>query len=113
MPTNPMPYWWSTECWRKQFPLENNVTFDSSMEALRATTEDRTMRYIPPYAAARKTGRPKIDKLIKSALKGGEKIKRIDIPVELPTAKKSKRSGDENRGKGLGGKRRSPDYNEC
>ena len=71
------------------------------------------MKYIPPYAAAKKARRPKMDKRIKSPLEGGKKRKRIDDTVELPTAKKSKRSGDENRGKGLGGKRRSPDYNEC
>ena len=108
-PTNAMPYLWSTECWRKQFPFENNVTFDSGMEAIRATTEDTTMKYIPPYAAARKTGCPKTDKRIKSPLEGGNKRKRIDHTVELPTTKKSKTSGDDNRGKGVGGKRRSPD----
>ena len=108
-PTNAMPYWWSTECWRKQFPLENNVTFDTGMEALRATPEDKTMKYFPPYAAARKTRCPKIDKQTKSPLEGREKRKRIDQTVELPTAKKSKTSGDDNRGKGVGGKRSSPD----
>ena len=50
------------------------------------------MRYCPPYAAARKTGRPKIDKRHKSPLEGKNKRKR----------------GDVNKGK-AGGKMRSPD----
>ena len=62
------------------------------MEAIRATLEDRTMRYCPPYAAARKTGRPKIDKRQKNPLEGKNKRKR----------------GDVKEGKGRG-KRRSPD----
>jgi hypothetical protein len=108
-PTNVMPYWWSTECWRKQFPFECNITCDSGIETIQATTADTTLKYIPPYAAARKAGRPKMDKRIKSPLEGGKKRKRIDDTVELPTTKRSKISGDDNRGKGAGGKRRSPD----
>jgi hypothetical protein len=50
------------------------------------------MRYCPPYASARKTGRPKLDKRLKSPLEGKSKRKR----------------GDDNKGK-VGGKRRSPD----
>ncbi len=67
------------------------------------------MKYIPPYAAARKAERPKMDEQIKSPLEGGKKRKRIDDTVELPTTKRSKISGDDNRGKGVKGKRRSPD----
>ena len=104
-----MPYWWPTECWRKQYPFECNVTFDSGIEAIQATTENTTMKYIPPYAASRKTGRLKMGKRIKCPLEGGGKRKRIDDTVELPTTKRSKISGDDNRGKGVGGKRRSPD----
>ena len=74
--SNAMPYWWSTECWRNQFPVDTNVTCNFDMEAIRATPEDRTMRYCPPYAAARKTGRPKIDKRLKSPLEGKKKRKR-------------------------------------
>jgi hypothetical protein len=50
------------------------------------------MRYCPPYAAARKTGRPKIDKRMKSPMEGKSKRKR----------------GEVNKGK-MGGKRRSAD----
>ena len=52
---------------------------------------------------------PKNGQTIKSPLEGGEKRKIIDDTVDLPTTKKSKISGDDNRGKGVGGKRRSPD----
>jgi hypothetical protein len=90
--SNAMPYWWSTECWRNQFPVDTNVTCNFDMEAIRATPEDRTMRYCPPYAAARKTGRPKIDKRMKSPMEGKSKRKR----------------GEVNKGK-MGGKRRSAD----
>jgi hypothetical protein len=90
--SNAMSCWWSTECWRNQFPVDTNVTCNFDMEAIRATLEDRTMRYCPPYAAARKTGRPKIDKRHKSPLEGKNKRKR----------------GAVNKGK-AGGKRRSPD----
>jgi hypothetical protein len=91
--SNAMPYWWLTECWRNQYPVDTNVTCNFDMEVLRATPEDRTMRYCPPYAAARKTGHPKLDKWLKSPLEGKSKRKR----------------GDVNKGKQVGGKRRSPD----
>jgi hypothetical protein len=90
--SNAMPYWWSTECWRNQYPVDINVTCNFDMEALRATLEDGTMRYCPPYAAARKAGRPKLDKRLKSALEGKSKRKR----------------GDANKGKG-GRQRKSAD----
>jgi len=48
------------------------------MEALQATLEDRTMRYYPSYAAARKAGRPKLDKRLISPLEGKSKRKRGD-----------------------------------
>jgi hypothetical protein len=90
--SNAMPYWRSTECWRNQFPVDTNVTCNFDMKLLRATPEDKTMRYFPPYAAARKTGCPKLDKRLKSPLEGKSKRER----------------GDVNKGK-AGGKRRSPD----
>ena len=72
--------------------IPTNVTCNFDMEVLRATPEDRTIRYCPPYVAARKTERPKIDKRVKSPLEGKNKRKR----------------GDVKEGK-AGGKRRSPD----
>jgi hypothetical protein len=78
------------------------------MEALRETPEDRAMRYCPPYAAPRKTGRPKIDKRIKSPLKVNKKRKRSERVDVLPAPKKGTHVGKIG-GKGGGGKRRSPD----
>jgi hypothetical protein len=107
-PTNAMPYWWTTKCWRIQYPADINVTCAFDMEALRETLEDRAMRYCPPYAAARKTGWPKIDKRIKSPLEGNKKRKKNERADDLPPPKKVKRIGKRG-GKGGGGKRRSPD----
>ena len=68
-----MPYWWSTACWRNQYSVDTNVTCNFYMEVLRATTlEDRTMRYCPPYAAARKAGCPKLFQKIEKSIKRGE-----------------------------------------
>ena len=76
-PTKAMPYQWTTECRRSQYPADINVTCAFDMEALRETPEDRAMRYCPPPAAARKTGWPKIDKRIKSPLEGNKKKKKM------------------------------------
>jgi hypothetical protein len=47
------------------------------MDVLRTFPEDSAMRYCPPYAAARKAGRPQIDKRIKSPFEGKQKRKSI------------------------------------
>jgi hypothetical protein len=107
-PTNAMSYWWTTECWRSQYPAGINVTCAFDMEALRETPEDRAMRNCPPYAAPRKTGRPKIDKRIKSPLEVNKKRKKNERVHDLPAPKKGKHVGKRG-GKGGGGKRRSPD----
>ena len=103
-----MPYWWTTECWRSQYSADINVTCAFDIEALRETPEDRAMRYCPPYAAPRKTGRPKIDKRIKSPLEVNKKRKKSERVDDLPVPKKGKHVGKIG-GKGGGGKRRSPD----
>jgi hypothetical protein len=82
------------------------VTCAFDMEALRETPEDRAMRYCP--AAARKTGRPKIDKRIKKPLEGNQKRKKNERVDDLPPPKKDKHVGKRG-GKGGGGKRRHPD----
>ena len=66
------------------------------------------MRYCPPYAAPRKTGRPKIDKRIKSPLEVNKKRKKNERVDDLLAPKKGKHVGKRRR-KGGGGKRRSPD----
>ncbi len=103
-----MPYWWTTDCWRSQYPADINVTCAFDMEALRETPKDKAMRYCPPYAAPRKTRRPKIDKRIKSPLEVNKKRKKNERVHDLPAPKKGKHVGRRG-GKGGGGKRRSPD----
>ena len=75
--TNSMPTWWSTECLCKQYPANMNVIYNFDMDMLRTFPEDSAMRYCPPYAAAKKAGRPKIDKRIKSPHEGKKKRKSI------------------------------------
>jgi hypothetical protein len=103
-----MPYWWTTQCWRSQYSADINVTCAFDMEALRETPEDRAMRYCPLYAAPRKTGRPKIDKRIKSPLEVNKKRKKNERVDDLTAPKKGKHVGKIG-GKDGGGKRRSPD----
>ena len=76
-PTNAMPYWWSTECWRSQHPADINVTCDFDMDTVRASKEERAMIFCPSYAATKKTGHPKIDKQIKCAAKGERKERKL------------------------------------
>ncbi len=103
-----MPYWWTTESWRSQYPADINVTCAFDMEALRERPEDRALRYCTPYAAPKKTGWPKIDKRIKSQLEVNKKKKKSETVDDLPAPKKGKHVG-KIEGKGGGGKRRSPD----
>jgi hypothetical protein len=104
-PNNAMPFWWTTECWRRQYPVDSNVTCNFDMDALRATPEDRAMKYCPPFAGARKAGRPKNDKRIKSPLEGKKKRKRAAETTGEPPPKRSKQGGKS----GGGGRKRSAD----
>jgi hypothetical protein len=70
-----MPVWWTTECWRNQYPADTNETCHFDMDTLRLTLEDAAMRYCLPYAAPRKAGRPKNTKHMKSPLEGKKKRK--------------------------------------
>ncbi len=63
------------------------------MEALRETPQDRAMRYCPPYAAPRKTGRPKIDRRIKSPLEVNKQRKTNERVDDLPAPRKGKHVG--------------------
>ena len=67
-----MPVWWTTECWRHQYPADTNETCHFDMDTLRSTPEDAAMRYCPPYAAPRKAGRPKNNKGMMSPLEGNK-----------------------------------------
>jgi len=93
-PNNAMPFWWTTECWRRQYPADANVTCNFDMDALRATPEDRAMKYCPPFAGARKAGCPKNEKRIKSPLEGKKKRQRAtETTGEAPPSKRSKQGG--------------------
>jgi hypothetical protein len=59
--TYSMPVWWTTECWRNQYLADTNNT--CHFDILRLTPEDAAMRYCPPYAAPRKAGWPKNNKI--------------------------------------------------
>jgi len=107
-PNNAMPFWWTTECWRSQYPADTEVSCNFDMDTLRATPEDRAMRYCPPFAAARKAGRPKKDKRIKGVLEGKKKRKTEQTPPE-PLPKRSKGAGTRGGKSGSGGRRRSAD----
>jgi hypothetical protein len=104
-PNNAMPFWWTTECWRRQYPVDSNVTCNFDMDALRATPEDRAMKYCPPFAGARKAGCPKNDKRIKSPLEGKKKRKRAAETTGEQPPKRSKQGGK----RGGGGRKRSAD----
>jgi len=108
-PNNAMPFWWTTECWRSQYPADTEVSCNFDMAALRATPEDRAMRYCPPFVAARKAGRPKKDKRIKGVLEGKKKQKSKEPAQQEPLPKRSKGAGTRG-GKGAsGGRRKSAD----
>ncbi len=53
-PTNTMPNWWTTECWKRQYPAETDVTCNFNLDTLRRTPEDMAMRYCPPYTAGKR-----------------------------------------------------------
>jgi hypothetical protein len=78
---NCMPYWWMTECWREQYPLNSGIEY-LEMETLRNTLpEDQQtenpFRYCPPFAVPKKCGRPK-------------GMARIPSPIEKSARKKRK-----------------------
>ncbi len=76
---NCMPFWWTTECWRRQYPANKNVTCNFDMDALRGTPQDEAMKYCPPFVAAQKAGCPKNEKRIKSPLEGKKKRKTATV----------------------------------
>jgi hypothetical protein len=88
--TNSMPVWWTMECWCNQYPADTNETCHVDMDTLRETLEDAAMRYCPPHAAPRKSGRPKNNKRMKSSIEGKKKRK--------STGSKSEAMVDDNEG---------------
>lgn len=75
-PTNAMPFWWTTECWKQQYPEDVEVSCNFDLSTLRRTPEDGLMRYCPPYTAPNKAGRPKNEKRMKSPVEGTKKRRR-------------------------------------
>ena len=75
-PTNAMPFWWTTECWKRQYPEDVEVSCNFDLSTLRRTPEDGLMRYCPPYTAPNKAGRPKNEKRMKSPVEGTKKRRR-------------------------------------
>jgi hypothetical protein len=86
-----MPNWWTTECWKRQYPAEMDVTCNFDLDTLRRTPEDTAMRYCPSYTAAKKAGCPKNDKRMKSPAEGTKKRRNSNTQEE--TVPKRRRCG--------------------
>lgn len=66
---NGMPYYWSTESWRDQFPKEENSRSCMNIGLLKDVYEPSDhMFFVPDFVGARKKGRPKTSQRFKSAL---------------------------------------------
>ncbi len=89
--------------------MDIDVTCNFDMDALRGTPEDKVMRYCPPFAAARKTGRPMNDKRIKSSLEGKKKRKATTKKTDEAPPKRSNHAGTKGGKGGGGGQKRSAD----
>ena len=99
--TNVMPKWWHTSSWRKQYPKEKTVRC-TDIQTLKNTCAIGTRRndlyaLCPPYAAPKKSGRPKEATRIKGSIemsldnKKGKKGKKIPIEPEDDDIGKKKR----------------------
>ena len=66
---NIMPYWWTTEQWKKQLPLNVKAICITNMETI---SDDHNpsvnYRYCPDWGAPNKAGRPKKNERRKSVL---------------------------------------------
>ena len=90
--TNVMPKWWHTSSWRKQYPKEKTVRC-TDIQTLKNTCAIGTRRndlyaLCPPYAAPKKSGRPKEATRIKGSIemsldkKKGKKGKKMPMEPE-------------------------------
>ena len=66
---NIMPYWWTTEQWKKQFPLNVKASCITNMETI-SDDHNQSVNYshCPSWSAPNKAGRPKKNKRRKSVL---------------------------------------------
>jgi len=99
--SNCMPYWWMTDCWREQYPVDSGIEY-LDMETLTNTLprEQQTnnpYRYCPPYAAPKKRGRPKDMARIPSPIEKSSRKKRkvMDKKQGLETVLESKTAEDD------------------
>ena len=66
---NMMPYWWTTQQMRLQYPLDITIQADMDMAALKSEgLPENTIRCCPSLAAPNKAGRPKLSSRIRGAL---------------------------------------------
>lgn len=64
-----MPFFWSTNWWRKQFPMEETICCNIDLQYLKEQHEpDNSILYCPDIVGLRKKGRPKKDNRKKSPL---------------------------------------------
>lgn len=64
-----MPFFWSTNWWRKQFPMEETIRCNIDLQYLKEQHEpDNSILYCPDIVGLRKKGRPKKDNRKKSPL---------------------------------------------
>ena len=85
--TNVMPKWWHTSSWRKQYPKEKTVRC-TDIQTLKntcaiGTRTNKLYALCPPYAAPKKSGRPKEATRIKGS---------IEMSLDKKKGKKGKKS---------------------
>jgi hypothetical protein len=64
-----MPYWWTTAHWQAQYPEDLYCRTEITMESVQAMSNpEDDLRFCPSWSAAKKKGRPKKNKRIKSVM---------------------------------------------
>jgi hypothetical protein len=101
---NAMPYFWSTNWWRNQFPMEEAIRCNIDLQYLKEQHDpDNSIRYCPDVVGVRKKGRPKKGSRKKSPLEEalaksrGEKNvrkRRVATEEELLNPMASKNTGN-------------------
>jgi hypothetical protein len=66
---NIMPYWWTTDQWKRQFPLDAIANCNTTLAVIREDHEPSgNYRYCPDWSAPNKAGRPKKNERRKSVV---------------------------------------------
>ena len=64
-----MPYWWTTDQWKRQFPLNAIANCNTTLAVIREDHEPSgNYRYCPDWSAPNKAGRPKKNERRKSVV---------------------------------------------